>query len=483
MADPTGISLAFGDDTLEPNPVWTRIDDPSVLPGVRVAGYQIDRGRASETTRTEGGSATVTITDRDGALDPTNPTGPFTTPTNKIQPLVQAAICRWNPVDLVWDTRFRGWVAEYDYTFDPSQQVNQLQLTLVDIFEILATVEMYPGGDFGDPPPAGSEGQVYYGAPATVDQANYRIERILTDARLGTLAGTVFTSAFAVVFSLNVNVWPATYSPGETALAAIQETVDAELPEIANAFTDRFGRLAVHGRQAKFNPGGVLAGPPPIDNTVWDWHHWYVGDGDFVNLNPAAHAQIRQFAFNHGRQYLANSAMAYPVSVTDATMNGQVYPAAGTATPSKTKYGIRSWSAPNLITAQGRYLSGGVTTVTDALTETHRFAQYKVANYGLPVDRITTIGFRPLLPADPRAGAVHRLLGKADISDQVDVTVPSPGGGGFNGAVFFIEGIHETCTGRLRGGVAAGAEGYDDVTLTLDVSPGPVDTSMFTPPP
>jgi len=476
VADPTGISLAFGDDTLEPSPTWTRLDDPVALPGVRVAGYQIDRGRPSETTRTQGGSATVTINDWNGRLDPTNPS-----PVGPIEPLVQAAICRWNPVDLVWDTRFRGWVAEWDYAFDPSQQVNVLTLSLVDIFEILGTIEMYPGGDFGDPPPAASVGQVYYGAPATVDQGNDRIVSILDDARVPTIG--VAIGGFRVVFSLNVNVWPQTYSPGETVLAAIQETVDAELPEIANAYTDRFGRLAVHGRIAKFDPAAVIAGPPPVDNTVWDWHRWFAGDSAFVATDPAVNAQVRQFAFNHGRQYLVNSAMAYPVSVTDATMNGQTYPATGTSTPSKTKYGIRSWSAPNLITAQGRYFSGGATTVTDALTETHRFAQYKVANYQLPVDRITTLGFRPLRPDDPRAGPVHRLLGRVDISDEIDVTVASPGGGGFNGAVFFIEGIHEQSAGRLRDGVPAGQEAYDDVTLTLDVSPGPVDTSMFTPPP
>ena len=465
MAAPTGISLAFGNNTLEPAPTWTRIDDTTAFPGVRVASYQIDRGRPSETQKTGGGTATVTLTDQHGALDPTNPTGPFTTPTQKIQPLVQAAICRWNPVDLVWDTRFRGWIADYDYSFDPSQQVNQLTLSLVDIFEILQTIELQPG-EAGDDP-TGTGAQIIYNLLPT---AHDRITQIL-----GVDAG--IPAAMYVVFSLNVNVQVTSYSPGDTALQAVQEAVDAEFPDVANAYTDRLGRFAVHGRYAKFNPGGVIAGPPPIDNATWDWHHWYAGDGAFVNLNPATHAQIRQFAFNRGTGYIINTATAYPgytatgVQVTDAQIKAQLVK----DTSSRTLYGIRSWSAPNLITWTS--LKDGAS----ALVETKRFAQYAIANYAQARNRITTLGFRPLDPTDPRAGAVHRLLGRVDISDQVDVTVASPGGGGFSAAPFFVEGLHEQVTGRLHSGVAAGGEGYDDVTLTLDVSPGPIDTSMFPP--
>jgi hypothetical protein len=450
--------LAFGATTLNATPTWVRLDDPANP--TLVASYQIDRGRPSETQRTGGGTATVQINDRHGLLDPTNPTSPY---FGEIEPLVQAAIARWNPVAAAWDTRFRGFVAEYDYVFDPSQQVNQLQLGLVDIFEILETIEMYPGY-FGDPPPPNAE--IYYGAPNTVDAADYRIKRILADSHID--------PAFYVVFSLNVDVWPVTYSSGETALAAIQETTDAEFPELANCYPDRFGRLAVHGREAVFNPVGVASGVP---STTWDWHRWHAGDGDAVTASPATVAHLRQFAFNHGRSFIVNTAQAYPISATTKQVQAQIYPDPGVTSSSRTKYGFRTWSAPNLLTAQGRY-AGGITTT--ALVETKRFAQYKVANYATPVDRITTLGFRPLEPGAPGSSVLHNLLGKVDISDQIDVTLNSPGGGGFTTAQqWFVQGIHESVAGRLRSGVAAGAEGYDDVTLTLDVSPGPTDTSMF----
>ena len=465
MAAPTGISLAFGAHTLDPAPTWTRLDDPSMT-GVRVASYQIDRGRPSETQKTAGGTATVTISDRNGYLDPTNPLGPFHDigGGTQLQPLVQAAIARWNPVDAVWDTRFRGWVSDWDYVFDPSQQVNQLQLSLVDIFEILQTIELQIG-EAGDDP-TGTSAQIIYNLLPTAHQ---RIDQIL-----GVDAG--IPTAMYTVFSLNVNVQVTAYSPGDTVLQAVQEAVDAEFPDVANAYTDRLGRFVVHGRYAKFNPGGVASGVP---STTWDWHHWYAGDAAFVNLSPATHTQIRQFAFNRGTGYVVNTATAYPgytatgVAITDAQIQAQLVKDAG----SRTQYGIRSWSAPNLITWTS--LVDGAT----ALVETKRFASYQVANYAQARNRITTLGFRPLEPTDARAGAVHRLLGKVDVSDQIDVTVASPGGGGFNGEVFFVEGVHESCVGRLRAGVAAGAEAYDDVTLTLDVSPGPIDTTMFPPSP
>ena len=458
MAQPEGFSLALGETTLEPDPVWVRLDDPANP--TLVASYQIDRGRPNETQRTDGSTATVVINDRHGLLDPTNNLGPY---YGEIEPLVQAALARWNPVAAEWDTRFRGFVAEYDYAFDPSQQVNQLTLTLVDLFEILNAIEMQPG-QFGATPPAGSEGQVFY--EDTITGADDRVVALLDDAGI--------PAAFWVVFSLNVDVHETTYSPGETILSAIQEATDAELPETANAYIDRLGRLAVHGRVAKFDPGSVAAG---AGDTVWDWHEWHAGDRAAVAVNPSTVAQFRQFSFNHGRSFVVNSSLAYPIGATDAAILAQTDASTNDATSVAAGTGSATWSAPNLLTAQGRYSDGSTTT---GLGETKRFAQYKTQNYKQPRDRITVLAFRPLRPDDERAPVVHRLLGKIDVADQIDVTTASPGGGGFDTEdVWFVEGIHETVAGRLRDGVASGDEGYDDVTLTLDVSPGPTDTSMF----
>src|SRR4029077_14883413 len=92
---------------------------------------------------------TVAVADQDGILDPTNPSGPY---YGQIEPLLQAAIQLHNPITGTWHTRFRGWIDELDYSFDPSQQVNRLTVSLVDIFEMLSAIVMLPG-EFGVPAP------------------------------------------------------------------------------------------------------------------------------------------------------------------------------------------------------------------------------------------------------------------------------------------------------------------------------------------
>lgn len=128
-----------------------------------------------------------------------------------------------------------------------------------------------------------------------------------------------------------------------------------------------------------------------------------------------------------------------------------------TDSASLAQYGIRSWSALNLITDYG------IIDASGDLEETRKFAQYYVSNYGQPQNRISEIGFRSMRPGDTGASENWRLLSLVDISDEVTVTVASPGGGGFSAQPYFVEGIHEQ-VGPLT-------PDYDDVTLTLDLSP------------
>lgn len=386
------------------------------------------------------------INDVDGTLDPTNTTGPY---YGKIDSLIQAAIARWNPVTHTWHTRFRGFVAEYDYVFDKSQRVNQLTLSLADIFEILQQIQMQPG-DFGDTPPPTSAGQVFF------DNANVD-DRIRIVA--GNALGVSIVDDFMVIFSGNVGLFESTYSPGESALTAIQEAVDAEFPGVSNLYPDRFGRAAFHGRLAKFDPSGTAATTTP---DRWDYRAWKAGDGAAVLASISDTAHIREFAFNRGVGKILNSAYATPpeIQYTPKQLAGQLV----TDPTSIGLNGVRSWSKQNLQTKIGLLDS------SDALTETKRFATYIISNYAEPRDRVTRIAFRPMRPTDPRAAANFDLLCRADIADSLALTIDSPGGGGFNLEPFFIEGVHEEVVGRLRDGLNTGDEGYDDVTMSFDLS-------------
>jgi hypothetical protein len=456
---PTGrFHLAFNQPSLTWAPDWTRIDSTPNL----VVSYTIDRGRQYELDRTDTGRAVVQISDTDGTLDPSNPFGPF---YGYIEPLGQALICRYDPHLGTWHERFRGFVDTFDYAWDPSQKVNRLTLSLVDIFEILSSIEMFPGDlshpGFGYTPGGGPDGPLP-GEPALADvggdqiyfppvRADRRISRDLLPQAIGAAAAD-----FTVVFQMNVNVKWQIYSPGETVMSAIQEAADAEFPGVSNVYTDRTGRLAVHGRLAKFTPVSVWGGAAP---GAWDWHRWQIGDGVAVNLSPSDTVHVRSFATSLGLSKVINQAVATPHRTSDALTNAElagqyVYDTSG----SLTRFGIRSWSANDLITDYG------ILTADGDLAETRRFADYYVQNYAWPRMRVTDCGFRTMRPGNTGSAELWRFLSLVDISDEITaISIRAPGGSTFTDEPYYVEGIHEV--------VQALTPDYDDVTLSLDLSP------------
>jgi hypothetical protein len=451
---PGRIFIAFDSGTLVWAAAWTRIDSYPSL----VASYTIDRGRQYELDKTDTGRAIIQINDTNGVLDPTNPAGPY---YGKLEPLLQVMIGRQHPFTGDWHTRFRGFIEDYDYSFDPSQQVNRLTITCVDIFEILNAIELQPG-QFGTPAEATAEegDQVVFKA----DSMHARILAVLGSANANIpdefYTGTVFTG--------NVTVKRTVYAPGESVLAVVQEAADAEFPGVSNVYTDCQGRLSVHGRLAKFDPASASFG------SAWTFNEWDAGDAAALATVPGA-ARIRRFGYNRGLAKVINIAAATPfragVGLTTSEANGQVVK----DTVSIGKYGYRSWSADNLITDTGQ-LNGN-----NDLQETKLFAQYYVDNYANPKPRVTEIQFRAMTAEGAVIGEGARntwdLLSSIDIADSVTIYVGSPGGGGFptptsGENVFYVEGIHEE--------VRPLQADYDDVTLSLDLSPKAYfDTNPF----
>lgn len=440
MALPAGrFLIALGEDTLNWNATFTRIDSHPNL----VTSYQIDRGRQLEFDRTDTGRATVEIADQDGILDPTNASGPY---YGLIEPLLQAAIQIRNPIDGLWYPRFRGWIDELTYVFDPTQKVNRLTVSLVDIFEILGAVEMMPG-QFGlAVPPGQSADQIFFEDNTVQD----RIKQILGNA----LGAT--RSDYWYVFSGNTRLWETVMSPGESALTAVQEAADAEFPGApSNVYTDRFGRLVFHGRLAKFDPVGTAAST----DGGWVFRDWKAGDHAAVAADSAGTARLNRFGFNRGLSHIINQGFATPtraftgVPLTAAENLAQIYK----DDTSIGQRGLRSWTAENLLTKEGL-----LDHSTD-LVETKRFAQWYVDNYKEPRNRTTDVAFRSARPGWSGAIPTWGLLSQIDIGDLLEITIGSPGGGGFNHEPFFVEGIHEN--------VQPLNLSYDDVTLTVDLSP------------
>jgi hypothetical protein len=393
-ATPTGvggvrIAIAFDDPTLEPDPAWTYL---TATPNL-TAGYTIDAGRQYEFDKTDGSTATIRINDVDGVLDPTNAAGPY---YGLLEPLLQVQIELYNPVAATWSTRFRGFIEDYDYTIDPSQVVTRLEITCVDLFAILTAIEMQPTSPatFGDA--GGTDGTIFFDNASASD----RIAQVLTNAGIPT--------DFYVVFSLNVNMQEYGYSGGQNPLEVVQDCADAEMPTVSNVYCDRTGRLAVHGRFAKFDPVGTAAGAAP---GAWLFTYWKCGDGAAVVASPTDTAQIRALAFNRGLSQIRNSCTCNPTGITEAQAVDRVVEDAA----SIAQFGYRSWSAENLLLGAPTgdpvtNTPAGTTTGNNALDETLAFATFVKNRYAQPHNRISELTFRSMRPEWPGAGATWALL-------------------------------------------------------------------------
>jgi len=457
MAPPAGrVEFAFGDDTLEPTPTWHTMDDE--FPGL-ISSYSIDRGRSFELDRVDTGRATITLNDTEGVFDPSNPFNPINV-YGDIQPLKQARLALWNPVLEDWYTRFRGFVESYEYDYHPSQRVNQVRIQLVDLFEIVSTIEMFPGY-FGHTCPPEHAGNVFFEdtTDGDVHGMQIRVESILAPAGFGTpptLGGCGIPSVMYDVFSGNVSLHESVYSPGESAMAAIQEAVDAEFPGVGNIYCDRLGIFSVHGRYARFDPVGTSTA------TGWDFHDWKAGDGAAVAASSTDTAHIRGFSTSRDLAKVINQATASPVTTeSGAAYDTHILAQTVEDTLSKGLYGIRPWSTQNLITKEG--VTDGLLGAGADWDETKLFGQYYIDNYGEPRERVTSISFRSSDLGMTGTAANWDFLCRCDLNDRVAITIGSPGGGGKTGELYFIEGIHQEVTHMN--------DTMDEVTLTLDLSP------------
>jgi hypothetical protein len=433
------ISVAFDDPTLEPTPAWT---DLTALQPTLVAGYEITRGRQYELDLTQDAQATINIVDRSGNTDPTNSFGPY---YGLLEPDLQVKIDLWNPITEDYHTRFRGFVEDFDWDLDPSQQYFRLQVSCYDIMALLTAIEMQPG-QFGDTPQ--EAGTVFF-ASSTSSTFEDRIDQVLGNAGLPV--------EFYVRFSGNIHLLDQTMSPGQNPLEVIQEIVDAEFPGVANAYTDRLGRLAMHGRLAEFDAHGTwvsIAGTDADRDAVWEYRQWEVGDEAAFNSFPLVTVQMRPpFTFNRGRSKIINQAICYPADILQADIAGQVY----SDLVSIGLRGFKSWSKENLIIADG------ILTGNSGKDECLAYATFRVKNDAAPQNRVTQLNVMSIRPEDPRAENIWEMLCHSDISHKVFLNITHPGGGGFHEAEFFIQGITETC--------APATGDFAMVTQSYDVSP------------
>lgn len=430
----------MADGPLTAAPGWQQLDDVDDL----VADIEITAGKQDEFDQTETNRATVRLNDTTGLFDPHNTGSPYFGLLNGKQILLQL----YNPVTASWYERFRGVIDEWGYDLNPATRagvsiLSNVVIQAVGVFDYLAGYELTPGVD-GDPPPAGSESTVFF-EDGEVDD---RLISILTFAGIDPTR--------YVVFSGNTMVRETKYDPGDSALVALRDAADAETPvALANIFEDRHGRFVFHGRQARLIPATVAADAGP---TAWDFQEWLIGDGAAITLD-SDYAQIRPpLQYKVARNRIVNRALVTPRGVDRATIPSLVID----DPTSIGNFGTHSFNYSDSIN------DGHKTNGDTASEDCQRSANFLVQNYKEPLVRVESITAFAMAPDDPRAATTWLLLSKADIGDQVTLTVGYPGGDGIDHD-FFIEGWTQTIT-PLNGD-------HDMVSLSLNVSPKPtVDT-------
>lgn len=436
------VLVALDDDAMDPTPTWTRLDDEPNL----VAGIEITRGRQTEFDQTDTGTATVHLNDRTGDFDADNTTSPYFDRLDGRQVMLQVQ----NPITGNWKTQFRGVIENYGYDLHPSQLLSNVQVECVDAFAYLAEVEMIPGL-FGQTPAEGktkNDGTVAY----IGDTVQVRIENLLQDAQ--------WPDALTRVFTGNVTVMETAYDPGDSILVALRDAADAEFPGIAQVFVNAAGVVCFHGRRARFDPDGTALG------TDWEFTRWHAGDGDAIGDDPDQ-AQVRPpLRWTRPRSRIINAAMAYPrdtSSGAEARLPGQIV----IDSASRTAYGYRSWSAPDLITLEG------TTTGLDNYEESRLYASHYVANYAAPHTRCEAVSFKSISLEHPAAEQTWALLVGQDISDMVVLTVGYPGVTAV-ARDYYIEGSQMS--------IRPLNSDMDMVELTLNISPAAYyNTDVFLP--
>lgn len=423
----SGVYIAFGDPTLT--------ETPNYQPIVGVQAWNSDRGRQYELDKTQAGTCVVTVFDKDGLYDPSNPNSSL---FGLIGPLAPAQVRIVNPVSGVTEPKFTGFVESWDYVLDITERWYILTLNLTDGFEPLNRAETVPD----------STGTTVLAA----DHVNDRLSGVLADFG--------WPADKELIFSGNVILQETVYNPQTTLLSVLQDCADAELPNAANLFADKWGQMAFRGRFSRLIPafyspriGGMT--PPSGPRSVIRF--WEVGDrqaADTFGIAP-----IAALEWTLDLKNVINAVICTPNGVSQSQIAGQLVEDAA----SIAQYGTRVLSISDLLTlsqvsdpAQGQL-------ALDANDTCMIYGMYYVNNYAQPVEMISHIEFHTLGVADSLAGPLWEFIQGVEIGDVVKVWATNPGGGGFREVEFFVEGIHDA--------VKPLEEGVFDWTMTLDLSP------------
>ncbi len=448
-----GLFWAPNSQAFNSNPTWNE------LTGVQ--SFTVSRGREYLLSKTQTGTATVDLLDTAGKYDPTNAAGPF---YGEIGPMRSVNFQLEDQGTHTFRSIFTGFTEIWDFTYPmtPSEAIIQAGLQCVDGFDSLSRAEM--------PPDASNTTTIppYVG----LDAVRGRMLFILGLFAGPPYSGLGFPTDTDALFSGNVNILGAVYNPQTGLLTGIQDTADAEFPNVSNVFMDKWGNLAFRGRGTRFRPFDYTNDPAPATLAA-PVSIWNVGDANACATwptnppgSPAVNGAMAPFydlAWSEDQTLLVNAAQVYPINIP--TQQSAITDQTVTNGPQILKYGPRSLSIPNLYTWGSPALTGNPFLNPPGLTakqECLLFANYFVDNLASPQPYISTLKFQTVAPGTTRGNAWWKLVTSVEIGDVIVLYQTNPGGGGFSASQFFVEKIDYTVT---LGGQ------YPQIALVLQVTP------------
>lgn len=385
-----------------------------------VIEWETHRGRQADLNRTEAGTSRILLLNRDGLYDPTNLGSPY---FGTVLPFKQAKINVAHPITGVFRDIFSGYIESWNFTRQ-GPRGSQVELNLMDGFELLENAHVVPDG-------AQAGGAAFYASQRVDD----RMKALLADAGWPLARTNIYTGS--------INVQDITYGIGTSFLSALMDTADAEFPGIANCFCGKSGFFNFRGRYDRLNYTGYPR------NT------WFCGDDGAIELDDTL-IPIFDMSYNMDKQSVINTSLVTPLGIPDVNVPAQ----RKTDGTSVGLYGERANDVQNLIILDNwrDSISGEA--------DCERFAQYYVDNYKVPLMRIDSIEFHAQMAGvedTPINNTIWDFFHKVEIGDVVSIQTFHPGGGGFDGALFFVEGIHNVVKGLN--------DLIPDWTMTLDLSP------------
>lgn len=438
------------DDQADPGFTWV---SPGDTAGVLIQTFDWERGRPSDVDKVTAGQGTVTIIDKVGALDPTNPNSPWWDSVNgwtKVNPRKPARLQVYNPVSGVFEPVITGHISNIKYVIAETGEYATCTITILDDLELLSRAEVIPGTSAGGTTGAASGNAVYQ-----AQQVDDRLLAAVADASLA-YGGTSWPASRIRFASGNVALQQKSYAAKTTLLTVIDDAVDAEFPGVANRYCRRDGLLRFRGRYERFdwqNYTVALGG----DLNVWNVGDLaaFAVDNTRIVMQNGQESGAGPFAFDRSDDNLVNAAYAAPANIKPSAVPGQL----AKDTASIQEFGLCSISFEDLIVLHGDESNPG--PQLNANDETSQYAGYYVDNRKRPQNRPETLTFGTEDPAGPYAN-VWAFLTTVELTDVVKLKTTHPGGGGFPDVVHFVESIKGTCK---PGPIPL-------VSLQVEVSPG-----------